>query len=910
MDGKRLSRIEQIYHDALEVDINERSDFVSEICGEDLELRGEVESLLPFADITSSLIDEPPEDVAAEMVSGKSNSGLVGKKINHYRIVSRIGTGGMGEVFKALDSKLERSVAIKFIKTEFVKDKSKLRRFAREAKNASSLNHPNILTVYEIGHAKRRQFIAAEFIEGKTLREAMRDGLRGFREILEIASQVATALNAAHAAGIIHRDIKPENIMLRDDGLVKVLDFGLAKLLEIRPHPHGPESPRPSVPASPSETHTVSQQTNPSSMMGTVAYMSPEQARFEPVDGRSDLWSLSVVLYEMVNGCQPFTGQTVSETISSILSCEPTPMVDDVEDELKRILIKGLAKNPEDRYQTAADLLDDLRDCQKNAAGTPDFKQKSPISSRSGSTSRYKTRVSDSIRVQTNDDLDVESKKRSSVDFISKKAPITKFVSAGLLAVILFAATYFGYRYFTTGSQPVKSIAVMPFENTSGDPGKEYLSDGITESLINSLSQVSGVKVISQSSVFDYKGKEEEFEKNIRDSGGQFVLKGRILQSGSDLKVSVKLVDILNNAQVWSEQFERKYSQLSEVELEISKQIVDRLQLHLSGRAQKDLLRATKRNPRAYELFLKGRFYQSQSSFEGAKKAVEYFNQALAVDANYAEALAALSRTYSFLGANGFEDPKEAMPKAKAAAVRAVELDDNLAAAHLAIASIELAEWDWSGAELEYKRAIDLKPNLAQAHLRYALYLSTMGRHEKAIREIKLARELDPLETNSRLEIGFIYYFARQYDSAFEQYEIELELDPNDGSAYIGKAFNYAARKEYATAIADYKKGIKLNGEHAGTNCYLGFALAKAGRLKEAKTVLKKLETGREYVSPVELAMLYVGLGDREKAFSLLNRGYLEHDSHMQFLLIEPHYDDLRADPRFVDLIRKVGFPQ
>ncbi len=902
MDRARLSQIEEIYHAALDVDIEERPEFLSDICGDDRDLRREVENLLSFAEVNSSLIDQPPADVAAEMVAKTSNSALVGKKIKHYKIVSQIGIGGMGEVFKALDTKLERSVAIKFIKTEFVKDRSKLRRFAQEAKNASSLNHPNILTVYEIGHAQKRQFIATEFIEGKTLRMAMKEGLSGINDILEIAFQIATALKAAHAAGIIHRDIKPENIMLREDGLVKVLDFGLAKLLEALPRTHIQASPVPRL--------AESQHTNASLLMGTAAYMSPEQARLEQVDGRSDLWSLSVVLYEMVNGCQPFAGETAGDTIGSILSDGPAPMAGNLPEQLKRILLKGLEKDAENRYQTAEDLLEDLRNCQYAVAVGSDFKQIVPNSQGSVSTSDYKTRVSDSIHVDTRENLEVESKNLSSAEFIFKKAKKNKFVSAGLLAAILFAIVYFGYSYLTGGSQPVKSIAVMPFENTTGDPNKEFLSDGITESLIDSLSQLSGVKVISQSSALEYKGKNTEFEKAVRDSGGQFVLKGRVSQSGNDLKIAVGLVDILENAQVWSEEFISNSSQLPNLESEISQRIVDRLQIQISAEARRGITMTKKPDPEAYELLLKGRFYQAKNSFETSKKAVEFYDQALDADPNFAEAYAALSRAYFFIGANGFQDPKEAMPKAKAAALRALELDDRLPASHLAMAAVKVADWDWSGAEKEYKRAIYLNPNLAVSRSRYALYLSTMGRHESAIREIKLSRELDPLKATSYLDVGYILYFARQYDESLKRSDIEIELNPNSGSGYIGKAFNHAAKKEYATAIANYKKGIKINGEHAGTNCYLGFALAKAGRIQEAKTILSKLETGKEYVSPVELAMIYVGLGDREKAFSLLNRGYAEHDSQMQYLLIEPHFDDLRADARFADLIRRVGLPQ
>lgn len=897
MNAERLSTIEEIYHAALAVDINRRSDFLSDICGDDLELRGEVETLLSFADVTSSVIDQPPSDVAAEMVAEARNSPSVGTKIKHYKIVSQIGVGGMGEVFMALDTRLERNVAIKFIKTEFVKDKDKLRRFQQEARNASSLNHPNILTVYEIGNSKHGQFIAAEFIEGKTLRKVMNEGELSLTEILEIAIQAATALEAAHSAGIIHRDIKPENIILRRDGLVKVLDFGLAKLVG-NPNQEGELSSR--LPTTKPQSRILDPQLTASDlMMGTVAYISPEQACLEPIDARSDVWSLSIVLFEMLNGRQPFKGKTPAETIASILNAEAPQIAVEIPEELRRILAKGLQKNAANRYQTSAELLHDLKRFQKESA----------IESSANGQSRVRElRISTAAGAKTGS-LDSESSNISSAEYIFKKVGKYKALTVGLLSMVVLALAFVGYLYFPAGSRPVTSIAVMPFANTSGDQNMDYLAEGISESLVNSLSQLKGVKVIAQSSSVSYKGKEAEFEKSVRDFGGQFVLKGQISQHGDDLQVIAELVDVRNNSQIWRNQFNRKAAEISGVEAEISRQVAEGLQLNLTSAEQQRLSQKKKPNPQAYELLLKGRFYQSKSSFDNAQKAVEYYNQALAVDPNFAQAHAALASAYLYIGLNGFVHPKEVMAKAKAAAERAVELDDNLPEANLAMARIKQVAWDWAGAEREYKRALELNPNLAATHFRYALFLSTMGQNERAISEIKLARDLDPLKPHINLDIAYIFYFARQYDSALEQYEIGQELDPDFSATYYGKGFVYAARGKYLEAINNYKEMIRLNGAHTGVDCYLGFALARAGQISEARTMLNKLETGNEYVSPVELAVLHVGLDEPDKALSALERAYLAQDSQLQYLGIEPHFDSLRADPRFADLIHRIGLP-
>ncbi|MEK7723507.1 MAG: tetratricopeptide repeat protein, partial [Acidobacteriota bacterium] len=636
------------------------------------------------------------------------------------------------------------------------------------------------------------------------------------------------------------------------------------------------------------------------------AYMSPEQARLEPIDIRSDLWSLGVVLFEMLTGNQPFKGNNSSETIDLILNSEPQFDSNNITDDLKQILLKALQKNADERYQNADELWQDLKNCQKDSSFDNKLIQNTSSLISKVNTNENEARISNLIRLNTADNLEFQPTQLSSAEFVFKKVEKNKSFAAGLLATILLTFSLFGYFYFSANSTSATSIAVMPFKNTSDDLNLDYLSDGFSESLINSLTQLKDVKVIAKSSTFQYKGKEIELEKIGDNLGVRYILRGQVSQIENNLQINAELIDVKTQTHIWNEQFNRRVTEISEIETEITQQIAERLQLHQNG----NLVKKTKQNPQAYELLLKGRFYHSKSSFETSKKAIEFYQQSLAVDPNYAEAYAALASAYYYIGANGFQQPKEMMANAKSAAEKAAKLNPNLPEVCLALAGIKMAAWDWSGAENEFKRAIELNPNSASAHFRYALFLSIMRKHDQALTEIKLAREIDPLRPLINSDLGFTYYFARNYESALEQYQIGLELNPNSGSTYYGLGFVSAAKGQFLEAISNYQKMITLSGNHTGVDCYLGFALAKAGRTSEAKAILNKLETGKEYVSPVELAILYVGLGEQEKAFAALERAYNEHDSQMQYLLVEPHFDSLRADSRFSSLIKKVGLHQ
>ena len=828
----------------------------------------------------------------------------------HYRIVSRIGAGGMGEVYLAQDTKLDRKVALKILPADVSSLRDRMERFVREAKSAAALNHPNIAQVHEIGEHNGIHFIAMEFINGVTLRHRLSSSRLNLNEVLDICIQVTNALATAHQAGIIHRDMKPENIMIRPDGIVKVLDFGLAKLTTHELRDVDTEA----------STKTILK-TDPGTVVGTAVYMSPEQARGIPVDERTDIFSVGVVLYEMVAGCLPFAGSTSSEVLASILSDkEPQPLARyarEVPAELERVVSKALRKDKDERYQTIKDFLLDLKSLKKELEFEAKLERTTPPEL-TGAGGAAKPTAGQEVSTgpgQAAAQTAVEvTRATSSSDPIASR--IKRHSGGALLALAALVAVgatvvYLAYsRAGGGGSGAIRSIAVLPFTNTDGNPDAEYLSDGIAESLVNRLSQMPGIKVIARSSSFRYKGNELDLQEVAKALGVEAILTGRVVQRGDNLLISAELVNASDKTHIWGDQYNRKAVDVLQIQSEIAREIAEKLRLRLTTGDQQQLAKRETANPQAYELFLKGRFYWNKGGTENAKKAVEYFQQAIAVDPTYAPAYAELSQSYGDLVNASILDPKEFTPKAEAAARKALELDESLAEAHLAQGAIKVHAWDWTGAEREFKRAIELNPNLATALSYYAFYLGLMGQDEQAIAAIKRARELDPLSPVVNALVGYQYFIARQYDHAIEALKKSLELEQNNPYAtrLLGDA--YATKGMYAEAIASYQEVIKLGDAGPGIQIYLGAACAKAGERERALLILKRLETKKEYVSPGELAVLYLALGERERTFESLERAYAVHDSQLQFLGVDPSFDPLRSDPRFQDLMRRVGLPQ
>ncbi|MDT7603681.1 MAG: eukaryotic-like serine/threonine-protein kinase [Acidobacteriota bacterium] len=826
-----------------------------------------------------------------------------GTRFDHYEILAPLGAGGMGEVYVARDARLGRRVALKFLPAEFTSDAGRLRRFKQEARAASSLNDPNIVTIHEIGEFDGQHYIATELVEGETLRRQLARGRLDLREALDVGVQIASALAAAHTAGIVHRDIKPENVVLRRDRLAKVLDFGLAKLLE--------------PPALDAEAPTAVQvQTDPGRVLGTAAYMSPEQARGLRVDARTDIWSLGVVLYEMIAGRQPFAGAMTTDVLVAILKTEPPPLsalAPDAPRELERIVAKALRKDREQRYQTVKDLLIDLRDLKQELefaerlerSAAPDARGVGVSTATEGGAQTFGATGSAPRTA-----ADGAAQPTTSADYVVGGIRRHKLASLVALLVVVSAATGIGI-YFLRARDPeaaIRSIAVLPFTNAGGNPDAEYLSDGISESLINSLSQLPGVKVIASSSSFRYKGKNADPQEVAKALGVEGVLTGKVLQRGDSLLINVELVKARDGTQVWGEQYNRKAADVLAVQSEISREIAATLRLKLTNAEREHLAERRTANPQAYELVLKGFYLRRKGGTENIKKAIEYYQQAIAIDPTYALAYSELCEGYRFLFNFGGLDPKEYVPKAEAAAQKALELDENLAEAHHALGSLERDLWDFAVCEREFKRAIELNPNLARAHTAYATYLSATGRHEQAIAEVKRARELDPLALLANTFTGRTFYFARRYDEALEGLKRALELEQNFALAHRYLGDTYAAKGMYAQAIAEQQEAVRLDDKISVFQIHLGAAYARAGERERAQTILKQLQAGGAYVSPGDLAILYAALGEREQAFASLERAYAEHDPQLQFLSVDPWYDSLRADPRFADLMRRIGF--
>jgi len=607
-----------------------------------------------------------------------------GTKLGHYEVLSQIGAGGMGEVYLAQDTRLDRKVALKILPEEVAREKKRMHRFSQEAKAASALNHPNILTIYEIDETDGRHFIVMEFVDGVTLRERLLrpDALR-LSEVLDIAMQVSSALAAAHATGIIHRDIKPDNLMLRRDGFVKVLDFGLAKLTTL------PSSEINSEAATRARVNT-----EPGTIIGTVAYMSPEQARGLEVDARTDIWSLGVVLYEMIAGQPPFAGTDVHRQIIAIQE-RPAPSLarfaEGTPERLEEIVSKTLEKSAEERYQTAKDLLIDLKrlkqkleiDTEIERTTPPDYSRTATVTDGQDATTTSSGATPGTAFAGT------PTSSNADTNYRSKRGALIAFTA--VLAVAM-AVAYFVYarRAVQTSAGTIRSLAVLPFVNSSNDPDAEYLSQGISESLINSLSQLPGVKVIARSSSFKYKSEDADPQAVASALGVEAILTGRVLQRGDDLLISVELVNALDKTQVWGEQYNRKATDVLQVQSEISREIAEKLRVRLTAGAQQQFARRETANPQAYGLLLKGRFYTSKGGSDNATKALEFFKQAIAIDPGYAAAYAETSATYSYLVSNNVLEPKEFTPKAEELAHKALELDESLAEAHLALANLKV----------------------------------------------------------------------------------------------------------------------------------------------------------------------------------------------------------------------------
>jgi serine/threonine protein kinase/tetratricopeptide (TPR) repeat protein len=791
---------------------------------------------------------------------------MIDQTISHFRIIERLGAGGMGVVYKAVDTRLNRAVALKFLPDNMLQDAQALERFRREARAASALNHPGICTIYDIGEQHGRGFIAMEFIDGETLRSHIHGTALPLEETLKLGIQIADALDAAHAQGIIHRDIKPANIFVTKRGQAKVLDFGLAKLVPKGVAPTGADFGG-EVPGSSSIVGIIS---------GTPSYMSPEQVRGDNLDQRTDIFSLGLLLYEMATGRQAFSGGTGGRIIEAVLTRSPVParsINPDISPRLEQIINKALLKDRDQRYQHAADIRADLQRLE---------------------------RENDTVGI-TADEF-APPILRSTTSHLHPTGGHTAQNSTPQTGAVRSERV----------SKIIDSLAVLPFENASRDPQNEYLSDGIAGSLINILATVPKLRVIAQSTVFRYKGRPIDPQAVGRELSVRAVLTGRIMQSGGSLRIGTELVDVATGSQLWGAQYDRKPGDIFAIQDEISNEISGKLRLKLTRAEKKRLTKHQTDDAEAYRLYLKGRHHWNRWTEDGFYKAIEYFQQAVEKDPGYALAYTGLADSYVLLGWNSYLPPKEAFPKGKMAAMTALRLDPNLGEAHTPLAAVLwLHDWQWQEAQREFERSLALNPAHPTASHWYAEYLMTMGRHVEAIARIKNSQELDPLSLIISVAIGRDFYMARRYDDALEQLRRTVELDPNYPVTHWVLGLLLRKMGRYELAIDEGEKGVELSGGSPLMNAALAQTLATAGKREKAIQILDDLTnlTKQKYVAPYFFAGIHIGLGEDDRAIEYLEKSYEEHSHWLIYLHLDPSMDSLRSNPRFQNLSRRVGLP-
>ncbi len=867
MREERWHKIEEIFALAIALPLAERKRFVEEICAKDEKLCHEVLELLREDEQNGEFLSEPVFAEALKILDGDFSE-HIGKTFNsRYKILELLGRGGMGAVFLADDLQLKRRPALKIIDSTVFGNTDNIRRFEREARSASKISHPNVAHVYEFGQDEQFYFLAMEYIDGKTLREIIKENAFDEKRAVKIIRQIAEALAAAHEKNIIHRDIKPENVIVTENELVKVLDFGIAKTGEKK-----------------SEDETVSLldasvlETTPGLIVGTTAYMSPEQVREQKLDERTDLWSLGVIFYEMLAGKRPFEGATRNDTIAAILKSEPEKISIKVSAKTKNVISKLLEKDREKRFQTARAFLDELD------SGKKSFLKRAEA----GNYEKL-------------------------FGFLRRHKILTSII----IIALLFVASGAIYSYVANNrevtdaeNRQIRSIAVLPFTNESGDADKEYLSDGLTDIFIHRLSQLPDLTVKARNSVFHYKGKNVDAATVGNELSVQAILLGRLSESGDELRLDLELVDSKTGNQIWGEQYNYNKTALIEFRKEIVQDVANKLRSRLSNTVEQKITKLPTENEEAYLAFLRGRFYWNKRTAKDLQRSVEYYEEAIRLDPNFAPAYAGLADTCVLLSGYGVSSPQESFPRAKAAAEKAIQLDDSLAEAHTALAYVLFNyDWNFEESEREMRRAIELNPNYSTAYHWYGnANLLALGKLNESVASLERAHELDPLSLIINADLGTAYLYAGQFEKAVAQYKKTIELDENFyyAHAYLGRT--YMMMGDYDKAIKEYEKAQSLNND---PRVLMLFA-CNYSRMGNRAEALKKIETlekisEEKYVSPYYFALAYTSLGDKDKAFEWLEKAFAVREGRMTLMKADPLLNDLHSDPRFKDLLKRVG---
>ena len=905
MTPERWQQIDALFQSTLAREISERAGFLDQECAGDENLRQEVEALLAAESEAGRFLNVPALEATAQSLAAQQAPDLVGKTVGHYGILKQLGAGGMGVVYLATDLRMNRKVALKLLPYYFNGNEQRVRRFQQEAKAVLALNHPNIVTIYEVGEAEKVNFIATELIEGETLRDRVDRRPVSVSDALDIALQIANALTAAHQAGIIHRDIKPENIMLRPDGYVKVLDFGIAKLNEQE--------------ATITITSTViGANTNPGALLGTVNYMSPEQAGGSGVDARTDIWSLGVVLYEMLTGLLPFSGETPVARIAAILERQQAPLkqcAGDAPPELQWIVNKTLRKDREERYQTIRELSSDLRELKQeidvqtrlNLSGTP---QRAAVNIDPHSSAADANGKHSSLRAWPRARGDGSRvRPHPLLNLVAWKWIAAVVLVAGLLGAIALV------KYMPASGKTINSVAVLPFINVGGDPNSEYLSDGITESLINGLSRLPHLTVIASNSVFRYKVRDPQSgvpdpQTVAHELKVQAVLIGRIIQRGDDLFVSAELVRAEDNSHIWGAQYNRKLADVFALQADIAKDISQELRLELTGEEKQDFGKRSTDNLKAFEYYMQGRAYIHRRTRDDLLLAASYYQKAIEADQNFALAYAGLAEVYGNLGVRGYIAPVDGRRKLEQAARKAVLLDDNLADAHVMLGYFHMGfvPYNFPEGDRELARAIELSPSLAIGHLYLALSLLRQDRIDDGLAEMQRARELDPFSSIIAHQVALCYFLGRDYPRALQI----LRQANETGGAFTttSEVGIYTQNRLFDEALATIDRENRERKDDPLLIFDKGMVYAAQGRRAEALGVISELErlSGPDFSQAQFIARIHAVLNDKEQAFAWLERG-LGTGTLGGFYKSEPTWDSLRGDPRFSDLLRRMGIP-